>query len=359
MIVVRPGGDTRQEDILETLKKDQTIWDIFTRKEEYSPTITDKYGRFPHYASTERSIFEPVVSAYLLKNGFGTSYPDNKKFAVCLTHDVDSVDGKKAVLMGRIAGLANKMKKGPGRVMRSYDPNMRLWRGLEEIITLEQENDAKSTFFFMVEDPGNEDFEYRIEELGEVICQVGDRGWEVGLHGGHDTYLSHAAIISRKKRMERVLGRAIQGYRNHYLRFKIPDTWVHLSEAGFKYDSTLGYSGCIGFRNGMCHPFMPFDLNRNSKIDIVEIPLIVMDRTILSTMNLDVKSAWNLTQKTIERVEKNQGVLTVLWHNASLLDENMKFYKKLLEFCREKDAWMTSGQEICANVHLVRKGETI
>lgn len=328
---------------METLKKDQTIWDIFTRKEEYSPTITDKYGRFPHYASTERSIFEPVASAYLLKNGFGTSYPDDKKFAVCLTHDVDFLDDMKRVSMG------------PGRVMRPFLSKRKSWRSLEDIITIEQENDAKSTFFFMVEDPGNEDFEYSIEEVGEAICQISDRGWEVGLHGGHDTYLSHAAIINRKKRMEGVLGRMIQGYRNHYLRFKIPDTWAYLSEAGFKYDSTLGYSGCIGFRNGMCHPFMPFDLNRNSKIDIVEIPLHVMDRTILSHMNLDVKSAWDLTQKTIESVEKNHGVLTVVWHNDPKLDENMKFYRKLLEFCREKDAWMTSGQEICARVHLVRK----
>ena len=49
------------------------------------------------------------------------------------------------------------------------------------------------------------------------------------------------------------------GYRNHYLRFKLPETWKYLADAGFEYDTTLGYSNALGYRNGMCHPFRPYD----------------------------------------------------------------------------------------------------
>jgi len=85
-------------------------------------------------------------------------------------------------------------------------------------------------------------------------------------------------------KLEKVLGKKIVGYRNHYLKFKVPETWGLPKEAGFKYDTTLGYADCVGFRNGMCHPFKPFDLNINSYINILEIPLIIMDRTLFDYM---------------------------------------------------------------------------
>lgn len=57
-------------------------------------------------------------------------------------------------------------------------------------------------------------------------------------------------LKKKKRRLEEVLGKKVVGYRNHYLRFRVPDTWELLSKAGFKYDTTFGYSDCAGFRNG-------------------------------------------------------------------------------------------------------------
>lgn len=75
----------------EILQKDPKIWDIFTRKEEYNSLIRDKYGRFPYSASSNRNIFEPHVSKYLIEHGYHVEYPEDKPFAVCLTHDIDEV----------------------------------------------------------------------------------------------------------------------------------------------------------------------------------------------------------------------------------------------------------------------------
>jgi hypothetical protein len=38
--------------------------------------------------------------------------------------------------------------------------------------------------------------------------------------------------------LESVLEKEVVGFRNHFLRFRIPDTWELLSKAGFKYDTT-------------------------------------------------------------------------------------------------------------------------
>jgi hypothetical protein len=58
-----------------------------------------------------------------------------------------------------------------------------------------------------------------------------------------------------------VLKKEVFGYRNYYLRFKTPETWELLAEVGFSYDSTFGYHGYAGFRNGMYYPFSPYNLN--------------------------------------------------------------------------------------------------
>ncbi len=38
--------------------------------------------------------------------------------------------------------------------------------------------------------------------------------------------------------------------------------------------------------------------------------------------------------------------LTILWHNTYMEGEWLKCYEKVLRYCREKGAWMTSGKRI-------------
>jgi hypothetical protein len=178
--------------------------------------------------------------------------------------------------------------------------------------------------------------------LGDII----DHGNEVGLHGGHTTYLRPEEMKSKKQRMEKLMNKKIIGYRNHFLRFKVPETWEYLREAGFLYDVTFGYADCVGFRNGMCHPFKPFNLNNGKTIEILEIPLTIMDVTFIHYMRLDIKKSWEITKRLIDTVMQYNGVLTVLWHNTYLMGDQLKFYEKILSYCAEKNAWMTSGEEI-------------
>jgi hypothetical protein len=96
----------------------------------------------------------------------------------------------------------------------------------------------------------------------------------------------------------------------------------------------------------MSHPFKPFNLTTGEEVEILEIPLMIMDGTLYDYMKLDVGSAWDVTKQLIDAVERHHGVMTILWHNTSMIDEKLKFYKKFLEYCYEKNAWMTSGEEI-------------
>ena len=336
--------------MFDELKENEELWDLFTRKEEYNITFRDAYGRFPYYLSSHRNIFEPRVSKFLVEKGMKPHYPDGKNFAVCLTHDIDGVYPEKLYpVVGCVKALTRgkltEALKAPfSKINKKWNP---CWN-FREIIKLEEKYDAKSSFYFLALNPGEMDFNYQIKDLESELGFISDSGWEVGLHGGHQSYNSLEDIKEKKGRIEEALGKKIIGYRNHYLRFSVPDTWELLSKAGFKYDTTLGYADCAGFRNGMCHPFRPFNLREGRQEEIMEIPLTIMDRSLLRDyMRLDVKKAWECTKRLINTVEKYKGVVTILWHNNTCIEgENLKYYEKVLEYCSSKNAWITSGEEI-------------
>lgn len=73
------------------LDQNSELWETFTRKEEYSPVKLDKHQRFNYANSKNKNAFEPVVSKFLVSEGLSAEYPENKRFAVCLTHDIDDI----------------------------------------------------------------------------------------------------------------------------------------------------------------------------------------------------------------------------------------------------------------------------
>lgn len=333
---------------IDLLQENCNIWDKFTRKEEYDPIIKDKFNRFGYNASKERDIFEPVVSEYLMERGFDVEYPNKAKFAVCLSHDVDYIYKKRWLKF--YAAVSSLNLTHSWQNLQQLRSRKMPFCNLREIVELEERYGASSSFYFLALKPNDTDFNYDVVDLIDEFKFLLEKGAEIGLHGGHTAYYSIDALISQKKRLERLLGKKVKGFRNHYLNFIVPDTWEILFDAGFQYDSTLGYHDCAGFRNGMCHPFRPYNLTTKRVIDIIEIPLVIQDVTLFDVyMRLDEGRAWNLTRDLINKTEKNHGVITISWHNNSFISKtHAKFYEKILDFCKTKKAWMTNAGEIAA-----------
>jgi len=339
--------------IWEKLRLNKDFWDLYTKEEEYYPERLDKYSRFNHAFSRYKNILEPTLSQYLLRNGLKASYPGGKRFAVCLTHDVDDIYPPLTHMgLSSLYSIKrldfNQLKQ---QVLWKFN---RKWtspyRNFKIIMEMESCFDAKSTFYFLTSDKDIRRFRYHIEELRDELRTIIDNGWDVGLHTGYYSFDSLEDIQTEKRKLEKVLGKEVIGCRNHYLRFKVPDTWEILSKAGFKYDTTFGYVDNIGFRNGMCHPFRPYNRNSDSEIDIVEMPLAVMDVTVFRHMKLDDAAALNLLKTLVNTAEECNGILTLLWHNDDFncpFKENwVELYKEILKYCYDKDAWMTSAEEV-------------
>lgn len=331
------------------LVQNPELWD------EYSYTgfsvLNQEYDGLRKIIS-DRFLTRPYMSEYLSDNGLSIPYPDGHGFAVCLTHDVDEI---YPPLRYAVLSSASSLKGGDLQGTKEQ----LFWRlkgkksspyiNFREIMAIEQRYDATSSFYFLATDRDVLRFRYDIEDLENVLGIIPDSGCEAGLHGGYYAYDSLSEITSEKKRLEKVLNRPVTGYRNHYLRFKLPETWDFLQRAGFKYDTTIGNNRIVGFKNGLCHPFRPYDTRSGRELDIVELPLTLSDFTLMNA-RIPPDRKWEIARTIIDSVERCGGVLTVLWHsdafNNSYLRDWARFYEKILAYCRGKNAWIASGQTI-------------
>ncbi len=331
--------------LFDSLKNNAELWESYVNDKEKLDTKSRYDGL------CRRNVMSPVVSEYLMKHGYQADYPDNKKFAICLTHDVDDIypplshrilSGLVSIKKRDLSGLKEHLLWN--RLGKQTSPYI----NFQKIMELEKKYNAKSTFYFMTASKDPRRFRYNIEDIADELKLIVENGWEVGLHGGYYSFNDIDVIKQEKSRLEKALGREVTGYRNHYLRFQIPDTWDILRKCGFTYDSTYGYTNMVGFRNGMCHPFRPYDLQHQRWLDIYELPLHVMECAMFDFAK--PHEAWEIIKQLLEKVELNKGVITILWHNnvfsCPFREHWRAIYEKILQYGRERNAWMTSGEEI-------------
>ncbi|MCI4670289.1 MAG: polysaccharide deacetylase family protein [Bacteroidia bacterium] len=324
------------------------IWSIFTAEGERSSSVRDQYGRSPHLLANHSPAI-PSVSNYLTQQGFKPEYPEGKEWGVLLSHDVDwlnyvGLSGRnlmvrqaKRLLKGQVSDFLKGWVEGKNRRAAEYR--------LELLLEAHEKRNIHSSYFFLALEAGDEDFNYLIEDAQGDVKMVLEAGSEAGLHGGHAAYNS-VEILSRELNRIRPHVPELRGYRNHYLRFDIHQSWNLLAEAGFEYDATFGFAGFPGFRNGMCHPFRPFDPKTSKYLDIVEFPLHVMDVSLFNYLGLAPDAAFEVVRSFAHKVKAQNGVFSILWHNNYLTGEWGAFYLKVLDFLTRQEAYISTHSQM-------------
>lgn len=323
-----------------------SLWELYSSKMEYNSEIRDKYDRTVISYTRPGNMLDPDVSTFMVEKGFQPKYPDNKPFAVCLSHDVDDLfvkPSKKNLLKQLVTANVGNLKTELNRnFQRKIDPVL----DLNRVIALERKHNIKSTYYFLAVEKDNvEDYNYSLEEVQDYFAAIQELGSEIGLHGSKVAFNDLTHLKTEKERLEK-FGFDIVGYRNHYLKFETPTTWNILSQAGIKYDTTFGAAACPGFRNGMCFPYQPYDLQRKEWIDLYEIPLIAMDVSFFSYLNLNYDMGFELFKKLVKTVKECKGVFTFLWHNNYLVGEMGAFYEKCIDYLVNEQAWFATGGEM-------------
>jgi hypothetical protein len=184
---------------------------------------------------------------------------------------------------------------------------------------------------------------YDIADIPEWIATLMTNGCEVGVHG-IDAW--HSAQTGREElqRVRAVTGDSAVGIRMHWL-LRDKHTPQVLEEAGYSYDSTVGYNETVGFRAGTTQVYLPPG-NRT----LLELPIHVQDSALFYPQRLDLAEAeaWGLCERIIDGVKEHGGVLTLLWHDRSHGPERFwgDFYERLLGRLKALNVWIASAREV-------------
>jgi len=288
-------------------------------------------------------------------------WPENHKFALVLTHDVDRVYKTYQYL----PSLLNSIKKAHlselwyhlNNLLTKHGENNPYWT-FENICKLENTLGVKSTYYFLNERGKPKPFNfkswilfrgvYNIERLQLVnaIRKLAEAGFEIGLHGSYHSYNNIELLKYEKQILESIIGSKIKGIRQHYLNYDTTITPNIHYKCGFGYDTSVGFNPKtgLGFRRGTSFPFKTM-LTDLSVSPLLEIPLIIMDGV------MDTTATFEDCLKLVDQVEKHNGVLTILWHtqrfNRREYPGMADLYERLITKAKNSNAWITTANEVC------------
>jgi len=217
---------------------------------------------------------------------------------------------------------------------------------------LEAEYNVRSSFFLLVGHHFRRyGASYRLNaDLHSRIEPLAASGWEIGLHGSYYGWDNVDILRAEKEAVESFVGRPVVGGRQHYLHWRLPQTWHVYHQAGLCYDSSVGYRNLAGYRANFTFPYKGFDPCQGAEIDLWELPLTVMDTAMFSALGLDGDAAWQLCDTLLALADESDGLVTVLWHQGSLdtveFPEREAVYTQLLRRLARDGAWVTPASTL-------------
>jgi hypothetical protein len=291
-------------------------------------------------------------------------------FAIALTHDVDhlhrwtarAVAGslRRAALEARAGDYASArweleclLRAVTDHLPAGSDP---YWT-FPDLIEREDFLGIDSTFFAIashherLDGVDARDYERRLPALLRLLRHSGR---EVGLHGNSRDRVDLAALAEDRSRLKEMTAGAVEGIRFHYLRCLYHETLPLLEAAGFVYDSSLAFGAHEGPRCGLSFPFRPYCLARDRPLELVELPLIVMDGTLQDRhyRNLPVDEGRAAAQRVLAAVRDVGGAAALLWHNTRLdplvSRDYGQVYWDLIEWMRANHGVATSAGDVVA-----------
>jgi len=344
--------------VLFPTEEDDLGFDIFSavfymisRYEEYGPFKPDKFGRFnakESFAFQHDFLEKPVVNIWIeifkkaLKNKFEKLEFNVSTFTTILTYDIDVAYKFQGRSFGRTIGSALKdlsqfhlqnLKERLQTLLQSKKDPWDIYDHLQEVIS---KNKLSSIFFFLLADksPHDRNLHHRNTVLKKLINEI-ETFSDIGIHPSFYTSSFPGKILIEQQRLEKLSGQKILKSRQHYLKFKLPDTYNSLLSAGITEDYSMGFPDEAGFRAGTCKPFYFYDLKNEKATDLKIFPFTFMEGTLMK--ELKPSDALKKILKLLEEVKSVKGTFIPLWHNHTISEtEEYAAWKKVHDQMIEK-----------------------
>ena len=301
--------------------------------------------------------------------------PHGYDFVACLTHDIDHPSLRRHCWDHTMFGFLYRAtigsffdvcrgKKSAGQLFTNWKSAALLpfvygrrrddpWEQFDRY--LELEGDLASTFFVLphkgdagVAPDGRTSPKraagYGASDIAVDLRKLAAGGREIALHG-INAWQDASRACAERGAVQQASGVRVEGTRMHWLYFA-PESPAKLQEAGFSYDSTVGFNETIGYRAGTAQVYKP-----SGAYLLLELPLHIMDTALFyrSYMDLSQAQASEAVRPLLENASRRGGVLTVNWHDRSLGPERLwgAAYEELLAELRRRKPWFaTAGQAV-------------
>lgn len=301
------------------------------------------------------SIFSYALDLILPLSFRKPRWPDNRDYAVTLSHDLDwwrywNRDALKEI-------NSYNWKRFPRRPVSALYKlflhntvsrfTVREPSRVKHVLSREQSWGISSTNFLRASAKEEDQrkkylFDYSSsKEIKKILPPASS------LHGSPKAAFD-AAILEQEIANLRTSGFSGSGFRSHTLALSPWKTFQLLGEAGFHYDASVGFWEHTGFRAGISFPFYPFDPERNLPQRIMEIPLSVMDVTLYSekAMNLGAGRAFRHVRRMLDQARKTGGHISLLWHFRTFdwVDYPLwgSLMWRILRYAARTNAWICS-----------------
>jgi hypothetical protein len=334
---------------------------VLNRWEEVQSSERDHFGRFTAGMSTafkEGFLERPIVDEYglALEQALRALSPGwkpvQRRARLKLSHDIDQV-GFPFTLPSAGSSILHRKPLDALRALVAVNPRIepQKVKTVDGIVQLSLDRGLDSAVYWMSTRPSRYDPGYSLRDprIQKRAAKFVELGVEMGIHPGFHTFKNEQRLAEEVAQWRSALGTQAIGGRQHYLRW-LPETWDHWESAGLSYDSSVGFAESIGFRSGTCVPFRPWSHGEDRALNLLEIPLLVMDVTLTGYMRLGKEEAVARVRALGERCKLAGGVFTLLCHNHKIAEADFgeEFYLRLVEATelKEKFDWRTELQTL-------------
>lgn len=313
--------------------------------QEYYCNEFDRYGRFEflnsaqHLFGVEGNFVQQLIDEFFTAtNGLNRLPIKQRPATAFLTHDIDFV--YQAKNEDGMFALKNKRWFSIVRLLYNHYLGTPDWLNIPQIVSLEKQLGFTSNFFWLpIKNELNSDYDFSSSQIQEQLEIVSSYGGTNHLHKaiGTTTFKEEMSLFKQLPLANRF----------HFLKFTVAD-FAHMAQAGIRVDSSLGFANNFGFRNSYGLPFMPFDLSTNSVLNLVEVPMQIMDRTFFNL---------NYTTTQVEKIiadwilaSNSNTVITINWHNNFFSNLTYagyeRIYRNTLQLLRHNGIRSVSVEDI-------------
>ncbi len=178
----------------------------------------------------------------------------------------------------------------------------------------------RGTFFCLLggSRPPDSRFNEHTPAFRELIQHIQHQGYQLGIHPSYHSFLNPNLINQEAQSLGSITGKSPTFSRQHYLRYRLPNTFRSLLSAGIKQDYSLCLYLSGGFPQGMARAFPWFDLAQNKETSLMLHPTILMDRSLMQYAQLTPQQAMKRAQTLLLTTQKYLGTFTLLIHNDAL-----------------------------------------